>query len=70
MYIGESYGEIPYPGTSPRTGRKVYIDLSTKTKAEMVNIAIAKLKIEEDFGAVWHPVQPQMIKTHPLSFPP
>lgn len=49
LYIGESYGEIPYPGTNPRTGRKVYIDLSTKTKIEMVNIAIAKLKIEEDF---------------------
>lgn len=49
LYIGESYGEVSYPGSNPRSARKVYIDLSTKTKSEMVNIAIAKLKIEEDF---------------------
>ena len=49
LYIGESYGEVPYPGNNSRAGRKVYIDLSTKTKPEMVNIAISKLKIEEDF---------------------
>jgi hypothetical protein len=45
LYIGESYGEIPYEGF----GKNVYVDLRNKTKRDLVNIAIVKQKIEEDF---------------------
>lgn len=50
MYIGESYGEMPYPSPGKVGYQKdVYIDLSTKTTQQLVNIAIIKLKMEEDF---------------------
>lgn len=49
LYIGESYGEIPYPSTGKNAHRNVYIDLDAKTEQEMVNIAIVKQKMEEDF---------------------
>lgn len=50
IYIGESYGEITNPDAA-RTGyqKEVYIDLSTKTTQQLVNIAIVKQKLEEDF---------------------
>jgi len=49
LYIGESYGEIPYATTGQGAFHNVYIDLRTKTKQQMVNIAIVKQKLEEDF---------------------
>lgn len=49
LYIGESYGEIPYIATSRESYHNVYIDLRLKTKQQLVNIAIVKQKIEEDF---------------------
>lgn len=47
MYMGKSYGEVIRPGD--QFGAKVYVDLRTKTNEEMVNLAIVKLKMEEDF---------------------
>ena len=49
MFIGESYGEIPYSSAGADAHKNVYIDLSEKTNSELVNIAIIKQKIEEDF---------------------
>lgn len=49
LYIGESYGEIPYASAGQNAHHNVYIDLSAKTKQQMVNIAIVKQKLEEDF---------------------
>jgi hypothetical protein len=46
LYFGPSYGEIAYDD-----GRfnKTFIDLSQKSDQELVNLAIVKLKMEEDF---------------------
>ncbi len=49
LYIGESYGEIPYPFSERNTYQNVYIDLRSKSKHQLANIAIVKQKIEEDF---------------------
>lgn len=49
LYIGDSYGEVPYVNGGREVGRNVYINLNQKTKQQMVNIAIVKLKLEEDF---------------------
>ena len=49
LYIGKSYGEIPYPSKAKRYASNVYIDIKAKTNAELVNIAIVKYKLEEDF---------------------
>lgn len=49
LYIGESYGEIPYANQGQGAHQNVYINLSTKTNRQLVNIAIIKQKIEEDF---------------------
>ena len=50
FYIGHTYGEIskstePYPNSS----NKVYVNLKTKDKIELINLAIVKLKIENNF---------------------
>ncbi|MCB4747974.1 MAG: DEAD/DEAH box helicase [Sulfurovum sp.] len=50
FYIGSTYGEIskstePYPNSN----NEVYIDLRTKNKKELINLAIVKLKMEDDF---------------------
>jgi len=50
LYFGESYGEIAYP--SPRyqkNGKPVYVNLSTKTEIELVNLAVVKLELENKF---------------------
>lgn len=52
LFIGSSYGEErrstpKYKSMS--TGAEVYVNLQKKTDAELVNLAIVKLKIEEDF---------------------
>lgn len=49
LYIGESYGEKSKVTDSYRKGKDVYVDLSQKNYKEKVNLAIVKLKIEEDF---------------------
>lgn len=49
LFVGKTYGEIPYPNTNRASSQNVYVDLSTKTKQQMVNIAIVKQKMEGDF---------------------
>lgn len=49
LYIGESYGEIPYETEGRNFFRKVYVDLKDKNKQQMANLAIVKQKMEEDF---------------------
>ena len=49
MYIGESYGEESYKSNGRDSHHYVYVDLSSKTNRQLVNIAIVKQKIEEDF---------------------
>ncbi|WP_425381095.1 hypothetical protein [Spiroplasma endosymbiont of Polydrusus pterygomalis] len=45
FYFGNKFGEIiAYEGSS-----KVYIDLKEKSKKELINLAIVKLKMENDF---------------------
>lgn len=46
MYVGESYGEIKYNEESQKA---VYVDLKQKNEIELVNLAIVKLKLENDF---------------------
>lgn len=49
LYIGESYGEKSKITDNYKKGKDVYVDLSKKNYKEKVNLAIVKLKIEEDF---------------------
>lgn len=48
MYMGKSYGEVPYDGVNSR-GNRVYVELKQKNDTELVNLAIVKLKLENDF---------------------
>lgn len=50
FYIGKSYGEV-YKVTVDYTEKyeKVYVDLSNKDHETILNLAIAKIKIEDDF---------------------
>lgn len=45
FYIGSTYGEIIYGNSQ----QKVYINKKDKTDEELINIAISKIKIEDDF---------------------
>ena len=50
MYIGASYGEKPlYTANYQGGNQDVFVDLATKSDAELINLAIIKLKIEDDF---------------------
>lgn len=52
LYIGKSFGEVPYENLNNKknkNNKNVYIDLSKKNKKQMVNIAVVKQKIEDDF---------------------
>ncbi len=52
LFIGSSYGEERRASRKyncSEYGAEVYINLKNKTEAELVNFAIVKLKIEEDF---------------------
>lgn len=50
FYIGASYGEVSKETGNYRANNKeVYIDLVDKTDPEIINLAIVKLKLEEDF---------------------
>jgi len=50
FYFGESYGEIPRR-TSTYNGynKNVYINLSTKSNEQLINLAIVKLQMEDSF---------------------
>jgi superfamily II DNA or RNA helicase len=50
FYFGKSYGEIP-KSTSSYSGynKNVYVDLSKKQDNELINLAIVKLQMEDDF---------------------
>ena len=50
FYIGKSYGEIAKITDDYKNNfNKVYIKFDTKTDKELLNLAIVKLKIEDDF---------------------
>ncbi len=50
LYFGVAYGEVPYKSDSyPQHSNNVYVDLSTKSDKELINLAIVKLKMEDDF---------------------
>ncbi|PZM85764.1 MAG: DNA helicase [candidate division SR1 bacterium] len=52
LYVGEQFGELEYPYPTEgydRSYKKLYINLREKSKKELVNITIHKLKVEEDF---------------------
>lgn len=46
MYFGSSYGEEPFDDSGYN---KTYIDLRTKNDSQLINLAVVKLKMEEDF---------------------
>lgn len=48
LYVGQTYGEVTFENSSEGNFNN-YINLSTKTKEEIVNLAIVKLKMEDDF---------------------
>lgn len=52
LYVWEQFGEVDYSYSTWRyneTHIKLYVDLRGKSKKELVNITIRKLKVEEDF---------------------
>lgn len=49
FYIGDSYGEFAKAYENNNHGKTVYIDLSSKSSKELANIAMVKIKIENDF---------------------
>ena len=50
LYFGPSYGEEPRETVAyPNFSQNVYIDLANKTEQELVNLAVVKLKMEDDF---------------------
>ena len=50
LYFGSSYGEEPLESDLyPESKKKTYVDLSTKGDAELINLAIVKLKMEDEF---------------------
>lgn len=50
LYIGTSYGEKAIRTDNYQDSiKEVFVDLSTKSDAELINLAIIKLKIEDDF---------------------
>ncbi|WP_333593875.1 hypothetical protein, partial [Anaerospora hongkongensis] len=51
FYIGDTYGEISSVYEFNFSAQNVYIDLSKKNDAELINLAIVKLKMEDDFIA-------------------
>jgi hypothetical protein len=51
FYFGESYGEKAYVSDDYNGEKEVYVDLSEKNFGELVNLAIVKLKLEDDFVA-------------------
>jgi len=49
MYFGKSYGEEPYETELYRPSKNTYVDLANKNDKQLVNLAVVKLKMEDDF---------------------
>lgn len=49
LYYMGKYGEVPKNTGDFQNSNPVYVDLSTKSDAEKANLAIVKLKMEDDF---------------------
>ena len=50
LYFGHSYGEVPYKSNAySNFSHNVYVDLSKKNDEQLVNLAVVKLKMEDDF---------------------
>jgi len=50
FYVGNTYGEISKSTEAyPNSSTEVYVNLSAKSDKELINLAIVKLKIEDDF---------------------
>lgn len=52
LYIGNSFGEIINPSPhyqNHESLQKVYVNLFGKSRQELANIALVKIKLEEDF---------------------
>jgi hypothetical protein len=48
-YFGTAYGEEPNPRAQGTTHRKDYLNLRGRSSAEIINLCIVKLKMEDDF---------------------
>lgn len=48
IYVGETWGELPSPYYD-KIGKLLYIDLRNKTEIQKINIAIIRIKEEQDF---------------------
>jgi len=48
LYVGQTYGEVTYENNT-NSAFKNYVNLGIKTNEEIVNLAIVKLKMEDDF---------------------
>ncbi len=48
LYVGQTYGEITYDNSTD-SSFKNYVNLEIKTSEEIANLAIVKLKMEDDF---------------------
>jgi superfamily II DNA or RNA helicase len=46
MYFGSSYGEVDFDDFGYN---QIYIDLRSKSESQLINLAVVKLKMEEDF---------------------
>jgi len=50
LYFGHSYGEEPYESEAyPNPANNVYVNLAKKDEQQLVNLAVVKLKMEDDF---------------------
>ncbi|WP_078596317.1 DEAD/DEAH box helicase [Evansella clarkii] len=49
FFMGESYGEVVNENNRYISPKRVYVDLSKKTDVEIINLAIVKLKLEDNF---------------------
>jgi hypothetical protein len=48
-YFGTAYGEDPNPRATENNHRKDYLNLKGKSRTEVINLCIVKLKMEDDF---------------------
>ena len=49
LYMGESFGDKKFQTLDYEDSRTVYVDLKEKQHKDLINLAIVKLKLEEDF---------------------
>lgn len=48
-YFGKSYGEIENPVVTVGKRSRTFVDLADKSESQLVNLAIVKIKMEDDF---------------------